>query len=328
MPDIDYSKYKISVVIPCYREKAHVLEVISRVPDYVDNIICVDDSCPDKTGDFIKQNSIDDRIVVITHDDNKGVGGAMISGYKAALEASSDIIVKIDGDGQMEPELLPQFINLIINNNADYTKGNRFFDVENISSMPMLRLIGNAALSFMSKLSTGYWKIFDPNNGFTAINAKVLKHIPLNKINDGYFFESDMLFRLNTLHAVVVDIPMVAKYGKETSHVNIFNSLFIFSFFHSKNFFKRIIYNYFLRDFSVASLEWIVGPLMIAFSLFFGIYKWIESVNNDMSATAGTVMLAALPMIVGIQMILSALSYDIENMPSIPFSKLISDKSD
>jgi glycosyltransferase involved in cell wall biosynthesis len=326
MSDIDYSNNKISVVIPCYREKAHVLDVISRIPDYVDNIICVDDCCPDKTGEFIKQNCDDNRIVIITHDKNQGVGGAMISGYKAALDSSADIIVKIDGDGQMDPELLPQFINPIINNNSDYTKGNRFFDIENISAMPIMRLLGNAVLSFMSKLSTGYWKTFDPNNGYTAINAKALKHIPLQKINPGYFFESDMLFRLNTLHAVVVDIPMVAKYGEETSHVNIFNSIFIFSFFHTRNFFKRIIYNYFLRDFSVASLEWIAGPAMISFSLLFGTKEWISSTSSGISATAGTVMLAALPMIVGIQMLLSALSYDIENMPTVPLSKLVAEK--
>jgi dolichol-phosphate mannosyltransferase len=326
MPNIDYSNYNISVVIPCYRETVHVLNVISRVPDYVNNIICVDDCCPDTTGQYIKNNCEDSRVTVIIHEKNQGVGGAMISGYKAALDLSTDIIVKIDGDGQMDPELIPQFINPIINNDSDYTKGNRFFDIENISSMPKMRLFGNAVLSFMSKLSTGYWKTFDPNNGYTAINAKALRHIPLQKINHTYFFESDMLFRLNTLRAVVEDIPMIAKYGEETSHISIFNSIFIFSFYHAKNFFKRIIYNYFLRDFSVASLEWLAGPLMILFSLFFGINEWMKSTSSGVSATAGTVMLAALPMIVGIQMILSALSYDIENMPSIPFSKLIADK--
>jgi dolichol-phosphate mannosyltransferase len=323
MPKIDYSNYKICVVIPCYREKAHILNVIDRIPDYVDHIICIDDCCPDNTGNYIKDNFEDNRISVITHNNNQGVGGAMLTGYKISLDLSADIIIKIDGDGQMDPELIPQFINPIINNYADYTKGNRFFDIDKISSMPKIRLIGNAILSFMNKLSTGYWKIFDPTNGYTAINTKALSHIPLNKISNGYFFESDMLFRLSTLRAVVVDIPMSAKYGEEASHVNIFNSLFVFSFLHTRNFIKRIIYNYFLRDFSVASLEWIIGPLMILFSLIFGISEWQKSTVTGVSATAGTVMLAALPMIVGIQMILSALSYDIENMPTIPFSKLV-----
>ncbi|MCG8380312.1 MAG: glycosyltransferase family 2 protein, partial [Proteobacteria bacterium] len=221
MNNLNYDKYKISVVIPCYREKQHILEVIAEIPDYVKHIICVDDCCSDKTGEFIKQNCNDNRISVFTHTNNQGVGGAMVTGYKEALNVSSDIAIKIDGDGQMDPKLIPQFINPIIIEDADYTKGNRFFDIENISSMPKLRLFGNAILSFMNKLSTGYWKIFDPNNGYTAINSKVLKLLPLKKLNKGFFFESDILFRLNITRAVVVDIPMVARYGSETSHLNI-----------------------------------------------------------------------------------------------------------
>jgi len=315
----------ISVVIPCYRETSHILDVLKRIPEYINTIYCVDDGCPDNTGKYIEDNNDDSRVNVIFHENNNGVGAAMITGYKAAINDGSDIVVKIDGDGQMDPELINNFLSPILNNQSDYAKGNRFFDIENISSMPKLRLFGNAVLSFMCKFSTGYWNIFDPNNGYTAINTKTLKHIPLDKINDGYFFESDMLFRLNTLRAVVVDIPMTARYGEETSHLNIFTSAFIFSFNHSRNFFKRILYNYFIRDFSVASLEWLIGPLMITFSLLFGINEWQISTSTGVSATAGTVMLAALPMIVGIQMVLSALSYDIENMPTIPFSTLVAD---
>ncbi|GJM05526.1 MAG: hypothetical protein DHS20C09_15220 [marine bacterium B5-7] len=319
------SNTSISVVIPCYKETSHILDVLKKIPDYVNTIYCVDDGCPDKTGKHIEDNNNDSRVTVLYHDTNKGVGAAMITGYKAAIDDNSGIVVKIDGDGQMDPELIQNFINPILNNQADYAKGNRFFDIENISSMPKLRLFGNAVLSFMCKFSTGYWNIFDPNNGYTAINTKTLKHIPLDKINNGYFFESDMLFRLNTLRAVVVDVPMNARYGEETSHLNIFTSAFIFGFNHSSNFFKRILYNYFIRDFSVASLEWLLGPLMITFSLLFGINEWYVSTSTGVTATAGTVMLAALPMIVGIQMILSALSYDIENMPTIPFSTLVTE---
>mgnify|MGYP003624486818 CR=1 FL=1 len=320
------SNISISVVIPCYKETSHILDVLKNIPDYVSTVYCIDDGCPDKTGKHIEDNNNDSRVNVIYHDRNKGVGAAMITGYKAAISDNAGIVVKIDGDGQMDPELIQNFINPILNNQADYAKGNRFFDIENISSMPKLRLFGNAVLSFMCKFSTGYWNIFDPNNGYTAINTKTLKHIPLDKINNGYFFESDMLFRLNTLRAVVVDVPMNARYGEEISHLNIFTSAFIFSFNHSSNFCKRILYNYFIRDFSVASLEWLIGPLMITFSLFFGINEWQASTSTGVSATAGTVMLAALPMIVGIQMVLSALSYDIENMPTIPFSTLVTER--
>ena len=310
--------WKIAVVVPCYKEKDHIIDVIKNVPGNVDHIFCIDDACPEQTGQYVKDNCQDPRVHVIQHSTNQGVGGAMITGYRASLEASVDIVLKIDGDGQMDPELIPRFINPIINGYSDYTKGNRFFDVEKISSMPKIRLLGNAVLSFMSKLSTGYWRLFDPNNGYTAIHANVLKLLPLNKIHKGYFFESDMLFRLNIIRAVVTDIPINSLYGNESSHLSIRNSLFTFSVNHTKNFIKRLIYNYFIRDFSIASIELVLGPGMIFFGIFFGSIKWLESVQATEAATAGTVMLAALPVIVGLQLALSALSYDIDNAPRIP----------
>lgn len=323
MPNFDYKTFNISVVIPCYREKNHILDVIDKIPEYVNNIICVDDCCPDDTGEYIKSNCNDKRVSVITHENNQGVGGAMITGYKAALESRSDIIIKIDGDGQMNPEIIPGFINPIISGHSDYTKGNRFFDVEKISSMPKIRILGNAALSFMNKLSTGHWQIFDPNNGYTAIHANVLNLLPLNKIHKGYFFESDMLFRLNIMRAVVTDIPMDSMYGNESSHLGIGKALFTFSTNHIKNFMKRLVYNYFLRDFSIASVELILGPIMILFGVLFGSIKWVESVQATTEATAGTVMLAALPVIIGLQLALSALSYDIDNAPKRPLHPLL-----
>src|SRR5690606_32001950 len=150
----------------------------------------------------------DPRVRVIRHASNLGVGGAVITGYQAAIADGMDILVKLDGDGQMDASLIPDFIEPIINGEADYTKGNRFFDLEELRSMPRIRLIGNAVLSFMTKFSSGYWNLFDPTNGFTALHADVARYLPLSKISKRYFFESDMLFRLNTLRAVVHDIPM------------------------------------------------------------------------------------------------------------------------
>jgi len=315
--------WKIAVVIPCYKEKAHILDVIKKIPGNVDHIFCIDDACPEQTGQYVKDNCQDSRVQVIQHAANQGVGGAMITGYRASLELGVDIVLKIDGDGQMDPELIPRFISPIISGHADYTKGNRFFDVEKISTMPKIRLLGNAVLSFMNKLSTGYWRLFDPNNGYTAIHTNVLNLLPLNKIHKGYFFESDMLFRLNIIRAVVNDIPMNSSYGNESSHLSIGKALFTFSMNHTKNFIKRLIYNYFIRDFSIASIELVLGPIMILFGVLFGSIKWIESVQATTEATAGTVMLAALPVIVGLQLALSALSYDIDNAPIIPLHPLL-----
>jgi len=210
---------KIAVVIPSYKVTKHILDVIAAIGEEVHRIYIVDDCCPDRSGEFVEQHCSDSRVVVLRNETNQGVGGAMMAGYKAAIEDGMDIIVKIDGDGQMDPALLQAFVSPIVSGEADYAKGNRFFDLESVRTMPKRRLFGNAALSFMTKLSSGYWNLFDPTNGYTAIHASVAKYLPFEKISNRYFFETDMLFRLNTLGAVVVDVPMVAKYADEVSNL-------------------------------------------------------------------------------------------------------------
>ena len=311
----------IAVIMPCYKSAEHVLHVLGNIPDIVSAIYCVDDACPDKTGQHIKKESNDKRIQVLYHEKNQGVGGTVITGYRAALKNRADIIIKLDSDGQMDPALIPRFIQPIIDGQADYTKGNRFYTPEFLSGMPGIRILGNAGLSFLTKFSTGYWQIFDPTNGYTAIHADVLRLLPLDKISKNYFFESDMLFRLGTVRAVVMDIPQKAVYGNEKSNLKISKTLFTFTGAHLRNFLKRIVYNYFIRDFHVASLESVLGPLLLIFSIFFGVNAWVDSVQNQVTATAGTVMLAALPFIVGLQLTLSALHYDIQNQPKIPLHK-------
>lgn len=313
----------IAVVIPCYNAKSHIINVISAIPSNVNRIYCIDDACPELTGKHIEENCDDLRVHVIYHEKNAGVGGAMITGYKAAMSDEAQYIVKIDADGQMDPSIISRFVDPIINGQTDYTKGNRFYRLEGLTSMPKIRLFGNAILSFMSKFSTGYWRIFDPNNGYTAIHTEVLKLIPLTKISKSYFFESDMLFRLNTLRAVVIDIPMPSKYESESSNLSIIRSLIEFTFKHLNNFLKRIFYNYFLRDFHIASIELLIGPIMLIYGIHFGIDKWMLSVTTGLHATAGQVMNAALPTIVGLQLTLSALSFDIDNRPTVPLHRLL-----
>ena len=308
----------IAVVVPCFRVKGEILGVLAAMPPAVGAVYCVDDGCPDRTGAFVEANVADPRVTVLYNPQNRGVGGAMITGYRRALADGAGIIVKIDGDGQMDPRLLATFVDPIAKGQSDYTKGNRFFRLEGVSGMPLSRLLGNALLTFMSKLASGYWHIFDPTNGYTAIHAAVLRQLPLDKIDPRYFFESDMLFRLSTVRAVVTDIPMTAIYGNQPSGLVIHRVLLPFLVGHARNFLKRIFYNYFLRDFQIASIEWLLGPLLVAGGFAFGLDNWIASTASNMPATAGTVMIAALPMIIGIQMILGALNYDIQNTPQRP----------
>jgi glycosyltransferase involved in cell wall biosynthesis len=301
----------IAVVIPAYRVCDHVLTVLQRIGSEVAKIYVVDDCCPDGSGRLVEEVSKDERVRVIFHETNLGVGGATLTGMKQAAADGADIVVKVDGDGQMDPALIPAFVGMIASGEADYTKGNRFFEPEGISEMPFTRLLGNAALSFLSKISSGYWHTFDPTNGFVAIHASLIALLPTEKISKRYFFESDMLFRLNVLRAHVVDVPMYSYYGDEVSSLKPHREVPRFAVAHMRNFGKRIVYNYFIRNFSLASLQLVIGMVSVLFGLVFGLVHW----GMNSPATAGTVMVAALPIIVGTQLLLAFLNYDIQSTP-------------
>lgn len=306
---------KIAVVIPAYKVSNHIIEVVSEIGKDVDAIYVVDDACPEGSGKLVSSKIKDKRVRVITHSSNQGVGGAVISGYEAAIKDGADVIVKLDGDGQMDPALIKDLVFPIVEGKADYTKGNRFDSITGLRQMPGIRIFGNGALSLMTKISTGYWNVTDPTNGFTAIHREMLAGIDLEMLSKRFFFESDLLFRLSLARAVVWDIPMESRYGTEKSNLKISRALFEFTFKHGVNFHKRLFYNYYLREMSAASIELPLGILMSWWGLLFGIAKYAESLESGTPATAGTVMLSAVPLILGIQLILAFVSYDIASVP-------------
>lgn len=305
----------IAAVIPCFRVKRHILGVLAAIPAAVDRIYVVDDGCPEGSGAAVESGCSDLRVRVLRHERNQGVGGATLTGYRAALEDGATVIVRLDGDGQMDPALIPRLVRPILEGEADYAKGNRFFELEGLRAMPPLRLFGNSMLSFASKLSSGYWNVFDPTNGFTAIHATVLRQLPLDKLSHGWFFESDLLFRLGTIRAVVCDIPIPARYGDEESSLVVRRVVGEFAWKHFANAAKRIFYGYYLRNFNIASIEIALGIPLVAFGTWIGVTHWIDSHLYETPATSGTVMLAALPVLVGIQLVLAFLSYDLQNVP-------------
>ncbi len=307
---------RLAVVVPCYRVGRQVAEVLAAIGPEVWRIYCVDDACPERSGRLVEELSQrDPRICCLTHPRNLGVGATVVTGYRQAIHDGAEVIVKLDGDGQMDPARIPELVEPILRGQADYVKGNRFFDLEGLRSMPLPRLLGNAGLSFLSKLSTGYWTLFDPTNGYTAIHAAVARRLPLDKLSRRYFFESDILFRLNALRAVVTEVPMDACYGKEASSLSLVKSLLQFPFCHARNFSKRILYNYFLRGFSMASINLLAGLALLVLGLVFGTVEWIHFAERNSLASSGTVMLAALPVILGCQLLLSFISFDMANIP-------------
>jgi len=312
---------RVAVVIPCYRVSRHVLGVIAGIGPEVTRIYAVDDACPEHSGDLIERTCGDPRVVVLRNARNQGVGGAMITGYRAALVDGADIVVKLDGDGQMDPALVPAFVQPLQDGEADYTKGNRFFDHALLEGMPRLRLFGNAMLSLVNKLASGYWNVMDPANGYTAIHRTALAMLPLDRIDRDYFFESAMLFRLGTIRAVVRDVPIPAHYADEQSSLSIARVMRDFPAKYAGATAKRILYGYFLRDFNAGTLQLVFGMLLALGGAIFGGYQWFVSATTGTAATSGKVMLAAFPMLVGLQLLLATLQFDVQNVPREPLSR-------
>jgi glycosyltransferase involved in cell wall biosynthesis len=244
-----------------------------------------------------------------------GVGGAVIAGYRRAIEDGLDVVVKVDGDGQMAPELIPALVTPILLGEADYTKGNRFFNPEDLQSMPLVRLLGNACLSFMTKMSSGYWHTFDSQCGFTAMRAHLLKMIDLDAVAQDYFFENDILIWLNTTNARVVDVPIKTLYGDEVSDVRISKVMWSFPPRLVRGWFFRVSRKYLLMDFGAIGALGLFGTALTAFGAIFGIYRLVVSNMTGVVTTTGTVMFAVLPVIVGIQCLLQAFVMEVAQSP-------------
>lgn len=305
---------KTGVIIPCYNVRDHVADVIAAVPDYVDHIIVVDDRCPRASGKEAELTA-DPRVTVIYHEKNLGVGGAVVTGFRKGLALGCDVLVKIDGDGQMDPGDAERFIAPIREGKADYVKGNRFRDFSSISRMPKTRLLGNSVLSFVVKLVSGYWNLVDPTNGYVAISARTLEQLDLDLIARGYFFETDMLIRLNIINAVVAEVPIPARYGDEPSSLSVARLAATFPARLLAGLMKRILLKYYVYDFNMASVYLLIGVPLFVFGVAFGIDQWIDSYLTQVPRPPGTIMLAALPIIISLEMLLQAINIDINSVP-------------
>ena len=313
---MSFTDFNIAAVIPAYRVEHDIHSVLSRLPLYIKHIIVVDDASPDSSADLIADSGKKDkRITLIRHSQNQGVGGAMVSGFHKALELGAQIVIKLDGDGQMDPSHIPALLTPLIQGKADYVKGNRFRDFQSLQQMPFVRRLGNLGLSFLTKAATGYWNIFDPTNGFFAIRAEILAQVPFNKIDHRYYFETSMLANLYLLGAMVMDIPIPARYGNETSHLSIRRTLFEFPLKLLVTFLRRIILRYYIYDFSMMSLYLMIGVPLLLFGGMFGSVKWVEYASKNIPAPTGTVMLPTLSVILGIQLLLSAIEIDMNSAP-------------
>lgn len=308
-----YKGKRISVSVPAYKEEELIAETIRSMPEIVDHIIVVDDCSPDLTSE--RARAVDDpRLEVIRLEENQGVGGAVLAGHRRGLELGAEVMVVMAGDNQMDPDYLPALLDPVVSGERGYAKANRFFTMDSFAGMPRHRVVGNVILSFMSKLASGYWNLFDPQNGYTAIDSGVLRRLDLDRIATRYEFENDLLINLNILDVRATDVSIPARYANETSTIKLSKVVPAISFLMVRGLFRRVMAKYVVRSFSPIALFLFTGLAMVTFSVVYGIWVLVETIGPE-EATAGTVILDVIPFVVGVQLLISALTLDIQRSP-------------
>ncbi len=299
--------------MPAYNEADYVGDVIRTMPALVDYIIAVDDGSADGTSDAVTSAG-DSRVTLIRHDANQGLGGSLIDAHLAALKTDADVSVVMAGDGQMDPAYLPSLLDPIIDENYDFTKGNRFFSTTSWHGMPRHRLLGNVALSIMTKAATGYWNLFDPQNGYTAMTRRAQEKMAWAEVARDYTFENDVLARLGLMRARLKDVDIPAVYGTEISDIRLGRVARDLSRTLRRAFWRRFWLLYVVRSFSPVALLGLSGVVLLLWSLAFGTWVAWDSIGPPVASTA-TVMIAVLPFLMGFQLVLAALVLDILNSP-------------
>jgi dolichol-phosphate mannosyltransferase len=309
-----YEGQRVAAVVPALNEAAHIGDVLRHMPPCVDDVIVVDDGSTDGTA-AAAEAAGDPRVQIIRHPVPGGVGRATVAGAQRALEIGADLVVKVDGDGQMDPAQITVLLEPLVRNGYDYAKGNRFLHPIALRQMPRHRLVGNFLMTFLTKLASGYWHIFDPQNGYVAITAATLRALNLADLSPGFFFENDMLIRLNILNCRVKDVAMPAQYGSENSSLRVNRILATFPFYLARGFWTRIWEKYMLRDFSPIAMFWVTGFPLMVFGGTLGLITWGHSLWSGRPASSGTVMLSVLPFLIGFELILQAIILEIRESP-------------
>lgn len=311
------SEKPLAIVIPYYNASNQIVNVIKAIPSFINFVIIVDD-CSNELLPIDRINTVlnsETKLIVLKNNENLGVGGATKIGFQKSLDLNAFVTIKVDADNQMDLSYLPSLIYPLLKNKADFAKGNRFRDLKALQKMPFTRRFGNLILSFLIKVATGYWNVFDPTNGYFAVKNNTLKELNLSNLSNRYYFETSLLSELYFTKARIKDVSMPAIYGDEKSNMVLWKMPFLFSRKLTVTFVKRIVKEYFLYNFNIASLFIIVGLPLFLFGVFFGIKSWIFYATQNTFAPTGTIMIITLSIILGFQLLLQAIQFDISNSP-------------
>jgi glycosyltransferase involved in cell wall biosynthesis len=301
------------VVVPAHNESLLIGKTITTMPEFVDHVIVIDDLSTDDTAAEAVAVG-DPRLTLIRHTVNTGVGGAILDGHRKALELGADVSVVMAGDAQIDPAYLPALLDPIAEEGVEFTKANRFFSRSSFAGMPKYRFLGSVVLSFMTKMASGYWHLFDPQNGYTATSRSALERIDLDRIALGYQFENDMLIHLNIADVWARDIPVPAVYGEEVSGMRMSKVVPAITRLLFRGFWRRVMLKYVLYSFSPVALFLFAGLFLFLFGSAFGVWVFWEAMN-DQVPSAATVMAAAAPLLTGAHFLVNAMMLDIQESP-------------
>ena len=308
-----YKGLKIAAVVPAFNEEKLIGQTITTMPDFVDLIVVINDRSTDETSARARAVG-DSRVVVIDHERNTGVGGSILDGHARAMELGADINVVMAGDAQMDPVYLPALLDPICDHGYEFTKANRFFSRTSYAGMPFIRMFGSIALSFMTKVATGYWNLFDPQNGYTAVRRTALERIDLQHVARGYEFENDLLIWLNIANVRAKDIPVPARYGDEVSTMRIGRVMLPIAWLLFRGFWRRMLLRHVLPSFSPVALLFFSGLALVGFGAAVGVWVVIETLGPPVATTA-SVLMSVGPLLTGIHMLISAMTLDIQSTP-------------
>jgi dolichol-phosphate mannosyltransferase len=306
-------------VVPAYRAAASIVDVVRGALPFVDHVIVVDDACPDSSGRLAEHAFRGDgRVKCLYREKNGGVGEAMKTGISLALELGAQFVVKLDADGQMDPNFIPAMRDVLLMKPAvGLVKGNRFYDSSVARSMPGLRLFGNSILTLLVRIATGLWSSIDPTNGYIMVRASSLRRVRFASLSNRYYFEISLLAALAMRRLELAEMEMPAIYGPHPSSLSVWKSAIGFPGRLVATFVKRILWQYIISDMNVGSVMLVLGSVLMAISLGFGSEAWIETLHSGIARPPGTIMLVFLPFLMGFQLMLNALIYDVQFSPRV-----------